>query len=133
MNLILREFYDILNSIFIILHPTCLQKMSVAFDSYPYKIVTISFLEFLKIHIFSFIWGLWSVVKQIFWRLYCQKKAKDERESAPTCLVDNTFGQHLYVKLKVSLKFRVHCTLTYVQSNPHSVEKSGENRMLSNT
>lgn len=74
--------------------------MSVAFDSYPYKIVTISFLEFLKIHIFSFIWGLWSVVKQIFWRLYCQKKAKDERESAPTCLVDNTFGQHLYVKLK---------------------------------
>ncbi|XP_008472705.2 epoxide hydrolase 4-like [Diaphorina citri] len=74
--------------------------MSAAFDSYNFRIVTISFLESIKIHIFSFIWGLWTLVKHIFWRLYGKRKVKDERENAPTCLVDNSFGQHLYVKLK---------------------------------
>lgn len=75
--------------------------MSVKLDTLNYEIVRISFLEFLKIHIFSFLWGLWSVTKHIFWRLYYGlKDRKDERENAPTCLLDNTFGQHLYVKLK---------------------------------
>ncbi|KAL1454913.1 hypothetical protein WDU94_009042 [Cyamophila willieti] len=74
--------------------------MSVAFDSFNYRIVTISFIEFLKIHIFSFIWGIWTIMKQILWRLYSKQKVKDHKENAPTCLVDNSFGQHLYVKLK---------------------------------
>jgi hypothetical protein len=68
------------------------------------NIVSISYFDFLKIHCLSFLWGLWILLKELFRKVLRQStksETKDHRRKQPECLRGD-FGQHLYVKLKVS-------------------------------
>nr|CAD7455454.1 unnamed protein product [Timema tahoe] len=64
-------------------------------------IVYISSWESLKIHLFSFIFGLWVILKRVVrWGW----KSKDffeqqKRDTPPPCLIDSSLGRHSHVKL----------------------------------
>lgn len=70
-------------------------------------IVSISYPDSLKIHVLSFFWGLWNLVKKLMRSALYNPDAQLKRDSPPTCLVDTSLGQHSYVKLKV----RIACTV----------------------
>lgn len=68
------------------------------------NIVSISSFETLKIHFLSFLWGLWILFKELLKRVIgknSNSESNDHRRKPPECL-SGDFGQHLYVKLKVS-------------------------------
>lgn len=67
------------------------------------NIVAISYLDCVKIHCLSFLWGLWTLFKQVIIRVLYKKKSDFRTRSGrpPVCLMDTSFGLHLYVKLKV--------------------------------
>lgn len=67
------------------------------------KIVKISVWEITKLHLLSFVYGVYLIVKRtIKWawnpNQFFQLR---ERDNPPSCLVDNNLGKHSYVKLKV--------------------------------
>ncbi|XP_063225642.1 epoxide hydrolase 4-like [Bacillus rossius redtenbacheri] len=65
-------------------------------------IVNISPWETLQIHAFSFLCGLWVVVKSAAKWGWKSKNSghQQKRDTPPPCLVDTSLGSHLYVKLK---------------------------------
>ncbi|CAG2057529.1 unnamed protein product, partial [Timema podura] len=74
-------------------------------------IVYISSWESLKIHLFSFIFGLWVVLKRVVrWGW----KSKDffeqqKRDTPPPCLIDSSLGRHSHVKLNLTIKGNECC------------------------
>ncbi|RZF34868.1 hypothetical protein LSTR_LSTR012865 [Laodelphax striatellus] len=64
------------------------------------NIVTISSTDALKIHILSFLWGVWSILRKFMREVLYNANPQLKRDNPPTCLVDTTLGQHSYVKLK---------------------------------
>lgn len=63
-------------------------------------IVSISYQDFLKIHVLSFLWGLWCLLKKVMRSAWYNKDIQLKRDSPPSCLVDSSLGRHSYVKLK---------------------------------
>lgn len=75
----------------------------------PNNIVSISSFETLKIHVLSFLWGLWTLFKEVLKKVIgksSNSESNDHRRKPPECLSVH-FGQHLYVKLKVSKLFKL--------------------------
>lgn len=68
------------------------------------KIVHISTWEIVKLHFFSFIYGLYLIVKRFFKWAWDPKTffMMQQRDKPPPCLVDNNLGTHSYVKIKVN-------------------------------
>ncbi|XP_076175604.1 epoxide hydrolase 4 isoform X2 [Ptiloglossa arizonensis] len=66
------------------------------------KIVHISTWEIVKLHFFSFIYGLYLIVKRFFKWAWDPKTffMMQQRDKPPPCLVDNNLGTHSYVKIK---------------------------------
>lgn len=81
--------------------------MAADLSSVETNLVSISCLECLKIHCYSFLWGLWILSKEIFKLFFLQTsvtKTTEERRKPPECLL-GSFGQHSYMKLQVSLRY----------------------------
>ncbi|XP_044006912.1 epoxide hydrolase 4-like [Aphidius gifuensis] len=70
------------------------------------KIVRVSFCEITKLHILSFIYGIYMITMRFFKWAWDPKKffGMRYRDKPPICLVDNSLGKHSYVKLK-GIKF----------------------------
>lgn len=68
------------------------------------KIVHISVWEVVKLHFQSFIYGIYLIVKRFVKWAWNPKNffVLQQRDKPPQCLVDNSLGEHSYVKLKVS-------------------------------
>lgn len=79
------------------------------------NIVAISYLDSIKIHCLSFLWGLWTLFKQVIIRVLYKKKSDFRLRSGrpPPFLMDTSFGQHLYVKLKVRVPWH-YWSMIYV-------------------
>lgn len=78
----------------------------MAVAEYSKAIISISLLDYLKIHYLSFLWGLWSLLKRFIKNIFFHSKGCDllcDRGKPPACLVDTSLGQHSYVKLKVCI------------------------------
>lgn len=75
------------------------------------NIVAISYLDCIKIHCLSFLWGLWTLLKQVIIRVLYKKKSDFRIRSGrpPPCLMDTSFGQHSYIKLKGVKLHYVEC------------------------
>lgn len=66
-------------------------------------IARVSVYDSLRIHLLSFVIGVWVVFKR-FARWAWDPNAffsLRRRDNPPACLVDSTLGRHSYVKLKV--------------------------------
>ncbi|XP_076619273.1 epoxide hydrolase 4 isoform X1 [Colletes latitarsis] len=70
------------------------------------KIVHISTWEIVKLHFFSFAYGLYLIVKRFLKWAWDPTRffMMQQRDKPPPCLVDNNLGTHSYVKIK-SIKF----------------------------
>ncbi|XP_017879345.2 epoxide hydrolase 4-like isoform X1 [Ceratina calcarata] len=70
------------------------------------KIVRVSISEIVKLHVLSFAYGFYLIVKRFSKWLWNPKKffMMQQRDKPPPCLVDNNLGAHSYVKIK-SVKF----------------------------
>ncbi|XP_051171276.1 epoxide hydrolase 3-like [Leptopilina boulardi] len=66
------------------------------------KVVHVSLLEIVKLHFLSFTYGLYLIVKRLLQWAWNPKNffLLQRRDKPPQCLVDNSLGEHLYVKLK---------------------------------
>ncbi|XP_067013459.1 epoxide hydrolase 4 [Anabrus simplex] len=70
-------------------------------DCYEECIVSISFWDSFKIHFFSFLVGSWVILKRCLRMLWNSKDfSVESRDTPPACLIDSSFGQHSYMKLK---------------------------------
>lgn len=71
------------------------------------RIVKISSWEIIKLHFFTFIFGVWIICKMSAKWIWDPKSffILQQRDNPPACLVDSSLGQHKYVKLKVSGQF----------------------------
>ena len=67
------------------------------------KIVHVSLSERVKLHFLSFGYGLYLILKRfINWAWNPNEFfILQQRDKPPSCLVDNTFGNHSFIKLKV--------------------------------
>lgn len=65
------------------------------------EIVSISYPDSIKIHVLSFLWGLWCLFKKIMRSAWYNSDVQLKRDCPPACLVDSSLGRHSYVKLKV--------------------------------
>ncbi|XP_394354.4 epoxide hydrolase 4 isoform X1 [Apis mellifera] len=70
------------------------------------KIVHVSILEIIKLHLLSFIYGLYLIVKRFLKWIWDPKKffMMQQRDKPPPCLIDNNLGIHSYIKIK-NVKF----------------------------
>lgn len=70
------------------------------------KIVHVSILEIIKLHLLSFIYGLYLIVKRFLKWIWDPKKffMMQQRDKPPPCLIDNNLGIHSYIKIKVRIK-----------------------------
>ncbi|CAH1183250.1 unnamed protein product [Phaedon cochleariae] len=77
------------------------------------RIQYVSVLDSIKIHVLSFVFGIWVIFKKLAKWFWDPKKTNSglQRDNPPSCLVDTSLGQHKYVKLK-GIKFH------YVESGP---------------
>ncbi|OAD56166.1 Epoxide hydrolase 4 [Eufriesea mexicana] len=82
------------------------------------KIVHVSILEIVKLHLLSFVYGLYLIVRRFPKWVWDPKKffMMQQRDKPPPCLVDNNLGTHSYVKIK-GVKF-------------HYVEAGNKNKPL---
>lgn len=83
-----------------------LQEMNI-------KIVHISMWEMAKLHFLSFTYGLYLIMKRFLQWAWNPNKffVLQQRDKPPQCLVDNSLGEHSYVKLKVSFKKYINYTI----------------------
>ncbi|XP_063909712.1 epoxide hydrolase 4-like [Zophobas morio] len=66
------------------------------------RIVNVPLWEVVKIHFFTFIFGVWIICKMLVKWIWDPKSfvTVQQRDSPPAFLVDSALGQHKYVKLK---------------------------------
>ena len=70
---------------------------------YHENLVLISYTECLRIFICSILLGLWTLGKSLLLRVLKSTKYEwNTINNPPLCLVDSAFGQHSYMKIKVS-------------------------------
>ena len=67
------------------------------------QIVHLSFLERVKLNFLTFGYGLYLVLRRLINWAWNPNKffVLQQRDKPPACLVDDTFGKHSYIKLKV--------------------------------
>lgn len=71
--------------------------------NYGENIVVIPHFDSLKIFCFSFVWGVWIIVKRFTLKLLKSSSIEwTDIDNPPSCLFDVKLGQHLYIKIRVS-------------------------------
>ncbi|KAK9502244.1 hypothetical protein O3M35_011050 [Rhynocoris fuscipes] len=62
-------------------------------------IINISTFELISLKLYSFIWGILFLIKRLVKHIWAAD-FKEKPGNPPNCLIDNSFGQHSYVKIK---------------------------------
>lgn len=67
------------------------------------KIVRASTSETMRLHLLSFVYGLYLIIKRLLKWAWDPKRffMLRQRDQPPPCLIDNSLGTHSYVKIKV--------------------------------
>uniref|UniRef100_A0A023F7J8 Putative soluble epoxide hydrolase n=1 Tax=Triatoma infestans TaxID=30076 RepID=A0A023F7J8_TRIIF len=65
-----------------------------------FDIVKISTLDVITLKLYSLFWGSLFLIKQLLKNLWVTNLKENSSGNPPGCLIDNTLGQHSYIKLK---------------------------------
>ncbi|XP_011312318.1 uncharacterized protein [Fopius arisanus] len=70
------------------------------------KIIPVSLGEEVKLHLLSFIFGIYLIIVRMFKWAWNPKKffGTMKRDKPPPCLIDDSLGKHFYVKVKIEAK-----------------------------